>query len=167
ILHGAVNLGRTQIKFRARRAAGMEGVCDQPGQGNGGGHSGAGRRSSHVSTEEKKLPWRGKGAREAVEKANNGPIFAPSAPAIFTSTSRSSLLPLRSLSSLLSSPAAEPPPLCIYRHYIGGQISRMPATFFQGASFPNFRHNLPFHGSPSRDESRGRVASSYLRDAAH
>lgn len=30
---------------------------------------------------------------------------------------------------------------------------------------PNFRHNFPFHGSPRRDESRGRVASSYLRGA--
>lgn len=28
------------------------------------------------------------------------------------------------------------PPLDIYRHYIGGQISRMPATFFQSPTSP-------------------------------
>lgn len=31
---------------------------------------------------------------------------------------------------------AAPPPLGIYRHYIGGQISRMPATFFQSPTSP-------------------------------
>lgn len=30
VARGAVNLARTQIKFLARRAAGTEGVCDQP-----------------------------------------------------------------------------------------------------------------------------------------
>ncbi|KYN02630.1 hypothetical protein ALC62_06429, partial [Cyphomyrmex costatus] len=196
------------------------------------------RRSSHVSTEEKKIPWRGKSARG---KANNGPIFAPSTPAIFTSTSRSSSLPLRlslvlpeevrrrarrrrgiaasHLSRRGPGPAenlpickrvadghhchpADPPPLPSLRmqppvnHMLPRDIpitnstptrtvnhiciiiySMLPVHILKvyknikignhGIPFPDFRHNLPFHGSPRRDESRGRVASSYLQDATH
>ncbi|KYQ60363.1 hypothetical protein ALC60_00771 [Trachymyrmex zeteki] len=96
-------------------------------------------------------------------KANNGPIFAPSAPAIFTSTSRSSLLPLRlSLLPICKRVAdghhhhpADPPPICIYRHYIGGQISRMPATFFQTPILvpdsPSLRMQPPVNHTLPRD----------------
>ena len=42
-----------------------------------------------------------------------------------------------------------PPPHCIYRYYIGGQISRMPATFFQ--TLP-FRPWLAFSSNATPDE---------------
>ncbi|KYM92440.1 hypothetical protein ALC53_00895, partial [Atta colombica] len=190
------------------------------------------RRSSHVSTEEKKFPWRRKGAREAVEKRSPEERERESQRGEDRNLLGSecnfivNLSPRRRRSSkertrrrdiatshLSRRPGpaeslpickrvadghhrypADPPPHCIYRYYIGGQISRMPATFFQRkhtyrsprecicwlisphhktpnrgfvSLFPNFRHNLPFHESPRRDESRGRVASSYLRDATH
>ncbi|EZA47054.1 hypothetical protein X777_16711 [Ooceraea biroi] len=109
------------------------------------------RRSSHVSTEKKKLLQRGRDARR------------------------------RRL------------PLGLYRRYIEGRLSRMPATFFQSlhsvggfarvrlpprgcnppaplclplsgthVSFAYFRHDLSFHGSSRRDESRKCVLRSYL-----